>query len=60
MPRWKAAKARRERFWRFIRCKWEREEVQMKAVILESYVMQPGDLDWSGVQALVPDTKSYF
>lgn len=31
----------------------------MKAVILESYVMQPGDLDWSGVQALVPDTKSY-
>ena len=31
----------------------------MKAVILESYVMQPGDLDWSGVQALVPDTQSY-
>lgn len=31
----------------------------MKAVILESYVMQPGDLDWSGVYALVPDTTSY-
>ena len=31
----------------------------MKAVILESYVMQEGDLDWSGVQALVPDTTSY-
>ena len=24
----------------------------MKAVILESYVMEPGDLDWSGVKAL--------
>lgn len=31
----------------------------MKAVILESYVMEPGDLDWSGVLALVPDTTSY-
>ena len=31
----------------------------MKAVILESYVMQEGDLDWSGVRALVPDTTSY-
>lgn len=28
----------------------------MKAVILESYVMEPGDLDWSGVKALVPAT----
>ena len=31
----------------------------MKAVILESYVMEDGDLDWSGVKALVPDTTSY-
>ena len=31
----------------------------MKAVILESYVMQENDLDWSGVRALVPDTTSY-
>lgn len=31
----------------------------MRAVILESYVMQEGDLDWSGVKALVPDTVSY-
>ena len=31
----------------------------MKAVILESYVMESGDLDWSGVKALVPDTVSY-
>ena len=31
----------------------------MKAVILESYVMEPGDLDWSGVKALVADTVSY-
>ncbi|GJN65169.1 D-2-hydroxyacid dehydrogenase [Faecalibacterium gallinarum] len=31
----------------------------MKAVILESYVMQEGDLDWSGVYALVPDTTAY-
>lgn len=31
----------------------------MKAVILESYVMTPGDLDWAGVQALVPDTIRY-
>ena len=31
----------------------------MKAVILESYVMEEGDLDWSGVKALVPDTVSY-
>ena len=32
---------------------------KMKAVILESYVMQEGDLDWSGVYALVPDTTAY-
>ena len=31
----------------------------MKAVILESYVMEEGDLDWSGIKALVPDTTSY-
>lgn len=31
----------------------------MKAVILESYVMEEGDLDWSGVKTLVPDTTSY-
>ena len=31
----------------------------MKAVILESYIMEEGDLDWSGVKALVPDTTSY-
>ena len=31
----------------------------MKAVILESCVMEPGDLDWSGVKELVPDTVSY-
>lgn len=31
----------------------------MKAVILESCVMRPGDLDWSGVHALVPDTAEY-
>ena len=31
----------------------------MRAVILESYVMEEGDLDWSGVKALVPDTTSY-
>ena len=31
----------------------------MKAVILESEVLQPGDLDWSGVRALVPDTTAY-
>ena len=31
----------------------------MKLVILESYVMEPGDLDWSGVYALVPDTTAY-
>lgn len=31
----------------------------MKAVILESYVMHPGDLDWSGIKALVPDTTQY-
>lgn len=31
----------------------------MKAVILESYVMHPGDLDWSGVKALMPDTTQY-
>ena len=31
----------------------------MKAVILESYVMEEGDLDWSGVKTLIPDTTSY-
>ncbi len=31
----------------------------MRAVILESYVMEPGDLDWSGVYDQVPDTTSY-
>ena len=31
----------------------------MKAVILESYVMEEGDLDWSGVKALIPETTSY-
>ena len=31
----------------------------MKAVILERYVMHEGDLDWSGVKALIPDTTSY-
>ena len=34
-------------------------EKAMKAVILESYVMEEGDLNWSGVKALVPDTTSY-
>ena len=31
----------------------------MKLVILESYVMEPGDLDWSGLRALVPDVTAY-
>ena len=31
----------------------------MKLVILESYVMEPGDLDWSGLRALVPDVMEY-
>lgn len=31
----------------------------MKAVILENQIREPGDLDWSGVYALVPDTTSY-
>lgn len=31
----------------------------MKAVILERDIMREGDLDWSGVYALVPDTTSY-
>ena len=31
----------------------------MKLVILESYVMEPGDLDWSGLRALVPDVVEY-
>lgn len=31
----------------------------MKAVILESYVMEEGDLDWSGIYKLVPDTVAY-
>ena len=31
----------------------------MKLVILESYVMEPGDLDWSGLRALVPDVTEY-
>ena len=31
----------------------------MKLVILESYVMEAGDLDWSGLRALVPDVVEY-
>ena len=31
----------------------------MKAVILEDYAIQQGDLDWSGVEALVPDVIRY-
>ena len=31
----------------------------MKAVVLEDYAMQSGDLDWSGVKALVPDIIFY-
>lgn len=31
----------------------------MKAVILEDYAIQPGDLDWSGVETLVPDVTRY-
>ncbi len=31
----------------------------MKLVVLESYVIADGDLDWSGVQALVPDIAYY-
>lgn len=31
----------------------------MKAVVLEDYAIQPGDLDWSGVEALVPDITFY-
>ena len=31
----------------------------MKLVILESYVMEPGDLDWSGLRALVPDVTEH-
>lgn len=31
----------------------------MKAVILEDYAIQQGDLDWSGVKALVPDITRY-
>ena len=31
----------------------------MKAVILEDYAIQQGDLDWSGVEALVPDITRY-
>ncbi len=31
----------------------------MKLVVLESYVITDGDLDWSGVQALVPDITRY-
>ena len=31
----------------------------MKAVILEDYAIQQGDLDWSGVKALVPDVTRY-
>ena len=31
----------------------------MKLVILESYVMEPGDLDWSGLRVLVPDVVEY-
>ena len=31
----------------------------MKAVVLEDYAIQPGDLDWSGVEALVPEVTRY-
>ena len=31
----------------------------MKAVVLEDYAIQQGDLDWSGVKALVPDITRY-
>ena len=31
----------------------------MKAVVLEDYAIQQGDLDWSGIRALVPDTTCY-
>ena len=31
----------------------------MKAVVLEDYAIQQGDLDWSGVEALVPDVIRY-
>ena len=31
----------------------------MKAVVLEDYAMQSGDLDWSGVKALVPEITFY-
>ena len=31
----------------------------MKAVVLEDYAMQSGDLDWAGVRALVPDITFY-
>ena len=31
----------------------------MKAVVLEDYAIQQGDLDWSGVEALVPDVTRY-
>ena len=31
----------------------------MKAVILEDYAIQQGDLDWSGVEVLVPDVTRY-
>ena len=31
----------------------------MKAVVLEDYAIQQGDLNWSGVKALVPDITCY-
>lgn len=31
----------------------------MKAVVLEDYAIQQGDLDWSGVKALVTDITRY-
>ena len=31
----------------------------MKAVILEDYAIQQGDLDWSGVEVLVSDVTRY-
>ena len=31
----------------------------MKAVILEDYAIQAGDLNWSGVEVLVPDVTRY-
>ena len=32
----------------------------MKAVILERYVMHEGDLDWSGVKAIIPTKNDRY